>query len=90
MSTMQYWIVLQKMKSEEVDGQECLQLVQHLWRMLRKVFRRRVFTRKASSQELQELLHIIVLVMVEPGVDKLPAPYENRLFHRLADLTLIV
>merc|ERR550532_3079938 len=73
MCCMQYRYVLQtKMKVDNANGKEVMRLLQYLTMVLMSLYGHRELVKRASSAVLHDLVNVIVLILLEPGVAELP------------------
>merc|ERR1719187_320244 len=73
MCCMQYRYVLQtKMKVDNANGKEVMRLLQYLTMVLMSMYGHRDLVKRASSAVLHDLVNVIVLILLEPGVADLP------------------
>merc|ERR1719266_1733857 len=73
MCCMQYRYVLQtKMKVDNANGKEVMRLLQYLTMVLMSLYGHRELVKRASSAVLHDLVNVIVLILLEPGVADLP------------------
>jgi len=73
MCCMQYRYVLQtKMKVDNANGKEVMRLLQYLTMVLMSMYGHRDLVKKATVQVLHDLVNVIVLILLEPGVPDLP------------------
>jgi len=73
MCSMQYRYVLEtKLKDSSMNETDSLRLLQYLTMVLMSVYGHRDLVRKAGMQVLHDLLHMIVLILLEPAVSTLP------------------
>jgi len=73
MCCMQYRYVLQtKMKVDNANGKEVMRLLQYLTMVLMSLYGHRELVKRASSAVLHDLVNVIVLILLEPGVSELP------------------
>jgi len=73
MCCLQYRFVLQtKMKVDNANGKEVMRLLQYLTMVLMSLYGHRDLVKRASSVVLHDLVNVIVLILLEPGVADLP------------------
>ena len=73
MCCMQYRYVLQtKMKVDNANGKEVMRLLQYLTMVLMSLYGHRDLVKRASTAVLHDLVNVIVLILLEPGVAELP------------------
>lgn len=73
MCCMQYrYVLCTKMKMDNANGKEVMRLLQYLTMVLMSMYSHRDMVRQASMQVLHDLVNVIVLILLEPGVAELP------------------
>lgn len=65
----QYRYVLEtKMKMDNANGKEVMRLLQYLTMVLMSLYGHRDLVKRASTAVLHDLVNVIVLILLEPGV----------------------
>jgi len=73
MCCMQYRYVLQtKMKVDNANGKEVMRLLQYLTMVLMSLYGHRDLVKRAATVVLHDLINVIVLILLEPGIADLP------------------